>query len=142
MGYKKEEIQINQRTPGVTLADGVANVDSEIAVYIVPAKSAIKLRPTDFIGIHLADSAGTELVNTSLVTILATDPNNRETEVIAQGEYAQFKAMVNALEKYYLKTTKVISAYYRLVIKVLASTAADDAQTRFTVTTLLGRETL
>ena len=142
MGYKSEEIQINQKTPGVTLADGVANIDSEIAVYVVPAKAAIKLRPIDFVGMYLADVTPTELAATSIVTILITDPMNRETEVVAQGEYAQFKPMVNALEKYFIKTTKVIPAYWRLVIKVLATAATDDAQTRFTISALLGRETL
>jgi len=139
----KEEVQINQRTPGVTLADGVANVDSEIAVYKVPAKSQIEVRATDFAGMYLATAVPAELAASSLVTIVTTDPQNRRTKILAQGEYQQFKELQDALRKYYFKgETVIVPADFRLVIKVLATAAADDAQTRFTISALNVYETL
>jgi len=142
MAYKTEEIQINQRTPGVTLADGVANVDSEIMTYTAPPKSAIKFRPTDFVAMYLATSVPAELAVDSLITILITDPMNRESEVVAWCEYQQLKEFTNAMSKYFIKTTKILPAYCRLVFRVLSTAAADDAQTRFTISGLLGRTTL
>ena len=139
-----EEIQINQRTPGVSLADGVPNVDSEIIAYSVPDKSQLEIRAADFIGMYLASSTPTELADDSLVTIMTTDPNNRRTEVLAQGEYAQFKELTDVQKKYFFKNAKVkvIPANFRLVIKVLAALAADDAQTRFTLSCKNVYETL
>ncbi len=138
----KEEIQLNQRTPGVTLADSVANVDSEIVVYRVPEKSQIELRPNDFIGMYLADATPTELGTTTLVTLLKTDPQGRRTKVLAQGEYNQFKEFTDLFKKWTFKAETIIEAGFRLVIKVLATTAADDVQTRFTISCKNVYETL
>lgn len=139
----QEEIQLNQRTPGVSLTDGTANVDSEIVAYAVPQKSQLEIRPTDFLGLYLADSTPTELPATSLVTIIRTDPQGRRTKVLAQGEYAQFKEFTDALKKYFFKgKTEIIEGNFRLLIKVLATAAADDAQTRFTLSCKNVYETL
>ena len=143
MRVVREEVQINQRTPGVSLADGVANVDSEIAIYTVPDKSQLEVRPTDFLGMYLATAVPAELAADSLITFAATDPQNRRTQVIAQGEYQQFKELQDVNLKYFFKgTIRVIPSNFRLVIKVLATAAADDAQTRFTFSTLNVYETL
>lgn len=138
----EEEIQLNQKTPGVVLADGVANVDSEIMVYRVPEKSQLELRPNDFIGLYLADATPTELPATSLVTVLKTDPQGRRTKVLAQGEYAQFKELVDLFKKWTFKAETITEAGFRLVIKVLATVAADDVQTRFTISCKNVYETL
>ena len=137
-----EEIQINQRTPNVTLSDGVANVDSEIVSYPIPDKSQLEIRPTDFIGMYLATAVPAELAADSLITVLYTDAQNRRTRVIAQGEYQQFKALQDVQLKYFIKASYIIPANFYLKIKVLAAAAADDAQTRFTASAKLVYETL
>ena len=138
-----EEIQLNQKTPGVALTDGVADVDSEIITYAVPQKSQLEIRPTDFIGLYLATAVPAEIEATAMVTIIRTDPQNRRTKVLAQGEYNQFKEFTDALKKYFFKgKTEVIEGNFRLLIKVLAVAAAAAAQTRFTLSCKNVYETL
>ena len=140
---REEEIQLNQLTPGMVLSDGVADVDSDVIVYQVPAKSQIEIRPTDFLGLYFATVTPTEITATSLITVLWTDAFGRRTEILAQGEYTQFKAMTDAMEKYFFKgKTRVIPANYRLIIKVLAAEVLVAAQTRFTLSVLNVYETI
>lgn len=142
MAIKEEEITINQKTSGVVLSDAVANVDSEVISYSIPDKSAIKIRPIDTFDIYLATSAPAELAADSLVTLIATDPMGRRTEVIYQGQYRYMKETRNAMEKLFLKKTTKLTADFIFKVKVLAAAAADDAQTRFNLTCLLAYETL
>ena len=138
-----EEIQINQTTPGVTLADGVADVDSEIVRFSVPDKSQVEIRPSDFLGLYLATAVPAELEDTAVVTVLRMDAVGRRTKILAQGEYAQFKAMTNALEKYFFKgKIEVVPAKFLLIIKVLSVAAAAAAQTRFTLSCKFVYETI
>jgi len=142
---REEEIQLNQRTPGMVLSAGVADVDSDVIVYQVPDKSQIEIRPTDFLGLYLSADGTTpvEITATSLITVLWTDAFARRTEILAQGEYTQFKAMTAALEKYFFKgKTRVIPANYRLIIRVLSDVVVYEALTRFTLSVLNVYETI
>jgi hypothetical protein len=140
---REEEIQLNQLTPGMVLSDGVADVDSDVIVYQVPAKSQLEIRATDFLGLYFATVTPTEIAETSLITVLWTDAFARRTEILAQGEYTQFKAMTAALEKYFFKgKTRVIPANYRLIIRVLAAEVLVAANTRFTLSVLNVYETI
>lgn len=139
----QEEVQINQATDGVTMTDGTANVDTTIAKYIVPDKSQIEIRATDFIAMYLADATPTELGATSQVTILKTDAMGRRTRVLAQGEYQQFKEFQDSLKKYFFKgKTVIIEAKWQLLIKVLATAAPEADNCRFTLSCKLVYETL
>lgn len=130
----QEEIQLNQKTPGVTLSAGTANVDSQIAAYAVPQKSQLEIRASDFIAMYLAAAGPAEIAADSVVTIIRTDPQGRRTKVLAQGEYAQFKEFTDAMKKYFFKgKTEVIEGNFRLLMKVLSATAVDDTLTRFTL---------
>ncbi|MBA7523091.1 hypothetical protein ES705_15214 [subsurface metagenome] len=142
---REEEIQLNQRTPGMVVTDGVADVDSDIIVYQVPAKSQLEIRATDFLGLFLSADGATpvEITATSLITVLWTDAFARRTEILAQGEYTQFKAMTAALEKYFFKgKTKVIPANYRLIIRCLSDVVVYEGLTRFTLSVLNVYETI
>jgi len=139
----EEEIQLNQQTPGMVLTDGVADVDSEVLVYQIPAKSQIEIRPTDFLGLYLSTVVPAEITATSLITVLWTDAFGRRTQILAQGEYTQFKAMTDAMEKYFFKgKTRVIPANYRLIIKVLSDVVVEGDLTRFTLSCLNVYETI
>lgn len=128
-----EEIQLNQKTPGVTLSDGTANVDSEVIRFSVPDSSQVEIRPSDFLGLYLATSVPAEIEATAQITILRVDAVNRRTKVLAQGEYAQFKEMTDALKKYFFKgKIEVVPAKFLLIIKALSESAIASAQTRFT----------
>lgn len=140
---REEEIQLNQLTPGMVLTDGVADVDSDIIVYQVPAKSQLEIRATDFLGLYLSTVVPAEITATSLITVLWTDAFARRTEILAQGEYTQFKAMTAALEKYFFKgKTKVIPANYRLIIRCLSDVVVEADLTRFTLSVLNVYETI
>ena len=142
---REEEIQLNQLTPGMVLSPGVADVDSDIIVYQVPAKSQLEIRATDFLGLYLSADGTTpvEIPATSLITVLWTDAFGRRTEILAQGEYTQFKAMTDAMEKYFFRgKTRVIPANYRLIIKVLSNVVVYEGLTRFTLSVLNVYETL
>ncbi len=139
----EEEIQLNQQTPGMVLTDGVADVDSDVIVYQVPAKSQIEIRATDFLGLYLSVVTPAEITATSLITVLWTDAFARRTQILAQGEYTQFKAMTAALEKYFFKgKTKVIPANYRLIIRCLSDVVVEADLTRFTLSCLNVYETI
>ncbi|MBA7574461.1 hypothetical protein ES708_16267 [subsurface metagenome] len=140
---REEEIQLNQLTPGMVLTDGVADVDTDVIVYQVPAKSQLEIRPTDFLGLYFATVVPAEIVATSLITVLWTDAFARRTEILAQGEYTQFKAMTDAMEKYFFRgKTRVIPANYRLIIRVNSAEVLVAAGTRFTLSVLNVYETL
>jgi hypothetical protein len=138
----KEEITLNQSTSGVVLADGVANIDSEIISYTVPDKSAIRLRPTDTLDMYLADSTPTELAGTSQVTLYVTDALGRRREVILQAPYEKLKETRDKMLIQYLRKDYVAEADQIIKISVVGNLAVDDAQTRFNLTCLLGYETL
>ncbi|MBA7522532.1 hypothetical protein ES705_14651 [subsurface metagenome] len=143
MKVVEEEIQLNQLTPGMVLSPGVADVDSDVIVYQVPAKSQIEIRPTDFLGLYLSTVVPAEITATSLITVLWTDAFARRTVILAQGEYTQFKAMTAALEKYFFKgKTKVIPANYRLIIRCLSDVVVYETLTRFTLSVLNVYETI
>lgn len=145
MGTKrvKEEITLNQATPEMVLSDGVANIDSEIIAYKVPDKSAIRLRPNDTLDMTLKDASGpTELAGTCLVTLYVTDAMGRRREVIAQAPYEKLKATRNKLEIFFLRKDYIASADQIIKVSVVGDIAADDAQTLFNLTCLLGYETI
>ena len=127
----------------MVLSDGVADVDSDVVVYQVPAKSQIEIRPTDFLGLYFSVVTPAEITATSLITVLWTDAFARRTEILAQGEYTQFKAMTDAMEKYFFRgKTRVIPANYRLIIRVLSDVVVEGDLTRFTLSCLNVYETL
>lgn len=138
-----EEIQINQQTPGVTLSGSTTTVDSEIIRFSVPDKSQVEIRPADFLGLYLAATGPTEIEADALITVLRMDAVGRRTKILAQGEYAQFKAMTDAMEKYYFKgKVEVVPAKFLLIIKAKATAVVDETLTRFTLSCKFVYETL
>ncbi len=131
--YLPEEIQLSQRTPGMVLTSSTTTIDTEIVTYQIPADSEINIRPTDFLGMFVATAAGVEFTELSaIITVLMTDAYNRRTQVMAQGEYAQFRSLTDVTLKYFMKQSWTIPAFWFYRIRVLATQVSLNTATRFT----------
>jgi len=127
------EYNITQVDPNITLYDGVANIETVIARFVAPDMTWFVFRPDDVFGLFLADATGTELPLGSVVRLIRTDPNEvqRILEVIAT--YEQVKEMIDRLKVYKLGRTFKLEPKQMLLVTVLSSVAADDAQTRLRI---------
>lgn len=131
--YVPEEIQLNQLTPAMVLTTSTTTIDTEIVTYQIPADSEIILRANDFLGMFVATAAGVEFTELSaIITVLMSDAYGRRTKVIAQGEYTQFRSMVDVTLKYYMKQQWVIPAFWFYRIRCLATQVSLNTATRFT----------
>jgi len=124
---------ITQADPQTKLYAGVANIETVIAEFTAPDETWFVFTADDVFGLYLADATGAELPAGSVVRLLRTDPNEvqRILEVIAT--YEQLKEMVDRMKVYKLGRTFKLEPKQRLLITVLATAAADDAQTRFRI---------
>jgi hypothetical protein len=134
--YVSEEIQLTQRTPAMVLTTSTTTIDTEIVTYAVPADSEIIIRPSDFLGMFLATAAGVEFVAAdynSIVTVLMSDAYGRRSQIIAQGEYQQFRALQDVTLKYFMKAQTVIPAMWFFRIRLLATPVSLNTASRFTL---------
>lgn len=143
----EEEIALNQNLTGVVLTDGLMNLDNEIARYAIPAKTAIKIRPTDTFDCYIADNvpAGTAhpIDDNCQVTLLTTDPMGRREHVIAQAQYMKFSETRDKMQIYFMKTTVKLTSDFIIKLKVNSlDHHVSKLYTRFNLTCLLAYETL
>jgi len=127
------EYNITQVDPNITLYDGVANIETVIAKFVVPDSTWFVFRPDDVFGLYLATSVPAELEAGAIVRLIRADPNEvqRVLEVIAT--YEQLKEMVDRLKVYKLGKTFKLEPKQLLLVTVKSASAADDAQTRLRI---------
>ena len=137
----EERIQIDQNTSGITSSNGTAAILSDIYSYTVPDGSQIVFNPSDAIAAYLKDATA-EAVGTDRVQLVVTDPMDRRTQVIAEGQYTTFKEFQDVTKKKFLGRRVVVPANFIIKLKVNATTVLVVASCYFALDCTLVYETL
>lgn len=121
---KTREITIDQNTSGWTLTDLSSAVLGEFAEYTVPAGIALIFRPQHTIALYLEDNGASslELAGGTQVEVDVEQPFSIGSDLLANGQYTEFKEFQDVTKKRTNRLTLVAKA--NAIIKLKAKPAS------------------
>jgi len=135
MGLIKDVYRITQADDNVTLYDGTANTESNIAKFICPDRTVFEIGPDDIFSLYLASSTPTELADTCVVKLTHEDPNGITTRQLTLVNYTVLTEFQDKLKLYTIGQSTVVKPKDRLFIKATGNLAADEDYTKFQIST-------
>lgn len=138
----QDEVRLDQSDGNVTLSAGTASVESKVAEFIVPDRSAYVIRPGDIMSLTLKDTSTVEVATTSLVKVVHADPQGVVKRELARVPYTVLVEWQDRNKLFTFGKRTELRSDDRLQILVTANLAAVTAQTRFQISALRGLETI
>jgi hypothetical protein len=131
MAYRTEEYRITQNDPNITLFDGVANIESNIARFICPDRTWIKVRPGDIFSLLAQDTTPTGVASTSVVKLIRTDPNTRLKKQLMLVDYTAVVEFTDRNKLYTIGQQATLQPKSQMLLDITANLATAYVQTRF-----------
>lgn len=135
MGLLRDKYRITQSDDNITLTAGTANVESKIAKFVVPDRTAFEIGPEDIFSLYLADTTPTALSGTTQVKLTHEDPNGITVRQLALVDYTVLTEFTDRLKLYTIGQSATLKPKDRLFIKVTGNLAVDTAHCRFQIST-------
>jgi len=138
----ESEVRISQNTAGMVTAAGVVGTMTAVGTFTVPDRTTFVIRPGDIASLFFATAAPVELAVTDLVRITHEDPNQITTEVLIEADYAVFREFQDRNLMFAFGKKTILLPDERLIVAVNGATLAAAAQTRISISSLRGAETI
>ena len=138
----RDKYRISQADDNVTLYNGTAGQESNLAKFICPDRTAFEIGPEDIFSLYCASTTPTEVASTCLVKLTHEDPNGITVRQLALVNYTVVTEFKDKLKLFTVGQSALIKPKDRLFIKVNANLAAGSAQTQFQISTTRIAESL
>ncbi|MEM5828549.1 MAG: hypothetical protein QW197_03570 [Candidatus Aenigmatarchaeota archaeon] len=116
-------LEITERTPGVTVKQNTANIETPIIEFEVPALSTVYISAGSPVYLVAKDSTGA-VITDGIVTFYAVDPFGIKEIKIAEARIDQLGELVDINKQYRLRASIILREKRKLVIKLISSKVA------------------
>lgn len=100
-GVVKLSFSLTEKTPNISLSDGVANVESEVVAYQVPRNMSIAVKKGDKLYTYFASSVPTEIAEDSIIRVYLADANKTTKFKVLEARYGELKNLTGYEEQIY-----------------------------------------